>query len=98
MAEEIFMDLPEVRKMGTDFGEMADKLNTVSKTMEKTIQVLKASSFMGMFGNYAMANYLERIQPIIEGSAKKFGELGSDLSKSADAYERGDAAGATKFH
>jgi uncharacterized protein YukE len=98
MAEEIYMDVPAVRNIASRFGEMGEHLQSVSKALEMAIATLKASAFVGMFGNQAYANYLEQVQPVIKASATKCAEMSSDLAKSVEAYERGDAAGATKFH
>ena len=98
MAEEIFMDVPAVKEMAKKFGDMSEKLQTVSKGMEHTLTVLKASAFVGLFGNFALANYLEQIKPVVDGFADKCSQMSDDVLKSAEAYERGDAAGAAKFH
>jgi uncharacterized protein YukE len=98
MTEEIFMDVPAVRNVATRFGEMGETLQGVNKAMEAAIAMLKASAFVGLFGNYAYAQYLEQLQPIVEDYANKCVEMSGDLQASAEAYERGDAAGATKFH
>jgi uncharacterized protein YukE len=98
MTEEIFMDVPAVRNVATRFGEMGETLQGVNKAMEAAIAMLKASAFVGLFGNYAYAQYLEQLQPIVEDYANRCVEMSGDLQASAEAYERGDAAGATKFH
>jgi len=98
MTEEIFMDVPAVRNVATRFGEMGETLQGVNKAMEAAIAMLKASAFVGLFGSYAYAQYLEQLQPIVEDYANKCVEMSGDLQASAEAYERGDTAGATKFH
>ena len=98
MAEEIFMDVPAVRNVASRFGEMGETLQGVNQAMEAAITMLKASAFVSMFSTYAYAQYLEQLQPIVEDYANKCAEMSGDLQASAEAYERGDAAGATKFH
>lgn len=98
MADEIFMDVLRVKGMATQFNEMNDRLEQTSQTIQAAITLLKASAFIGMIGNQALASYLEQLKPQIDNYAKKCGEISKDLTKSAEAYERGDAAGATRFH
>lgn len=98
MAEEIYMDVPAVKNIAQRFNDMGQHLAKASKGMQSTIAFLKGTAFIGMFGNYAMATYLEQIQPVIEQFSNKCAEMSSDLMKSAEAYERGDAAGATRFY
>jgi uncharacterized protein YukE len=98
MADEIFMDVLRVKGMATQFNEMNDRLKQTSQVMQAAITLLKASAFIGMVGNQALASYLEQLKPQIDNYATKCGELSGDLSKSAEAYEHGDAAGATRFH
>ena len=98
MAEEIFMDVPAVREIGKKFGDMGDNLKTVSQGIEVIVTTLKASAFIGNFGGAVYANYMDNIKTMIDGFAENCTAMGGDLSASADAYERGDAAGATKFH
>lgn len=98
MADEIFMDVPAVRDMSKKFGDMGDNLKTVSQTLENMMNILKASAFIGNFGGAALASYMENIKPSIDQFAESCTTMADDLTSSADAYERGDAAGATKFH
>lgn len=98
MADEIFMDVPAVKKMADKFGDMEDKLKQTSKTLQAAIQMLRASAFVGLVGNAAALSYLEQLKPQIDKYAEKCGEMTDDLKKSAEAYERGDAQGAARFH
>jgi hypothetical protein len=41
---------------------------------------------------------LQTIKPQIDNLAKKCTELSKDLTAAIDAYERGDAQGATRFY
>lgn len=98
MAEEIFMDVTAVRGIARSFDTMGDVLQTASRAMQTAITVLKTTAFIGLVGGYAVAHYMEQVQPRVEETAQKCDELGQDLRASADAYERGDAIGATRFH
>jgi WXG100 family type VII secretion target len=98
MAEEIFMDVAAVKKMAGQFEQMNDKLQQTSKALQAAITMLKASAFIGMAGNAAYAAYLEKIKPQIDQYAHKCSEMSSDLTQSAEAYQRGDQQGAARFH
>jgi hypothetical protein len=62
------------------------------------IMTLKTTAFIGLVGGAAVAQFLEMIKPHIENLAEKCEEISGDLDKSVDAYERGDALGATRFY
>jgi hypothetical protein len=96
--DEVYMDIPVVRNMAKAFGAISDVLNTVCKVLEALIMTLKTTAFIGLVGGAAVANFLEMIKPHIEELAEKCAELNKDLDASVDAYERGDALGATRFY
>ncbi|MBV7336101.1 hypothetical protein KFU94_49275 [Chloroflexi bacterium TSY] len=95
---EVYMDVPAVRDMAKAFGAISDVLKTVCKVLEALILTLKTTAFIGLVGGYAVANFMEMIKPHIEELAEKCEELNTDLDASVDAYERGDALGATRFY
>lgn len=98
MTEEVYMEVPAVRKIAKTFDDISDVLKTVIKILEVVVTILKASAFFGAVGNLAVARFLEMIKPYIQQVADKCAELCKDVGASADAYERGDAQGATRFH
>lgn len=95
---EIFMDVTAVKGMSSRFGEMGENLNRVSSGIEATLTVLKTTAFIGNFGSFVVQNYLENLKKAIDNFAAKCEEMAGDLQNSAEAYERGDAAGAARFH
>jgi hypothetical protein len=97
MSEEVFMDVPAVRGIARNFGQMADVLRAVSRSLETAIATLKATAFVGLVGGYAVAAFLEGIQPVIDRYADRCNEMDNDLNASATAYQNGDAQGATRF-
>jgi hypothetical protein len=98
MADEVYMDIPAVRDMAKGFGNIGDVLDAVAKVLEGLLMVLKATAFIGLVGGYALIHFIEMVKPHIEEMAEKCQELMGDLNKSVDAYERGDALGATRFY
>lgn len=96
--DEVYMDVPAVRNIAKTFGTINDVLTTVVKVLEALITTLKATAFIGLVGGYAIAQFMEMIKPHIEEMAEKCEELNQDLGASVDAFERGDALGATKFY
>ena len=98
MADEIFMDVPAVKEIANKFGGVGDQLKTTSNAIQAAILMLKASAFVGLVGSQAVVAYLENLKPQIDNYAAACSEMRTDLTASAEAYERGDAAGATRFH
>jgi hypothetical protein len=95
---EIYMEVPAVRSMAKKFGDIGQVLSNVNKVLETLSTTLKAVAFIGFVGTAVVAQYIDTIKPYIKQMADKCIELGKDLSTSVDAYERGDATGATRFH
>lgn len=98
MEAEVYMDIPKVRKIAKTFDQISDVLKTICKILEVVVTILKASAFFGAVGNLAAARFLEQIKPHIEKMAEQCAELCKDVGASVDAYERGDALGAARFH
>ncbi|MEZ4864325.1 MAG: type VII secretion target [Caldilineaceae bacterium] len=94
----VYMEVPAVRGMAKNFQTISDVLKAVSKALEAIANALKATAFIGLVGGYAVIHFIEVIKPQIDEMVEKTAELSKDLSAAADAYERGDALGATKFH
>ena len=98
MADEVYMDIPAVRGIAKTFNEISELLNNVAKVLEALLRILQATAFIGLVGGLALAHFIEMIKPHIERMAQKCAELSKDVSDSVDAYERGDALGATRFY
>ena len=97
MASEVYMDIPAVRGIAKVCSDVGETLNTVNKTLETLVHVIRNTAFMGLVGGFAVAQFIETIRPFIEQTAQKCLELNKDLGASVDAYERGDQQGATRF-
>ena len=96
--QEVYMEIPAVRRIAKRFATIADILKAVAKALQILSNVLKATAFIGLVGGYAVAAFIDRIRPVIQRLARKCDELCSDLLKSVVAYQRGDAQGATRFY
>jgi hypothetical protein len=98
MADEVYMDIPAVRNMAKTFGSIGEVLDAVNKVLEGLLMILRVTAFIGLVGGFALMHFIEMVKPHIEEMAEKCQELMGDLNKSVEAYERGDALGATRFY
>lgn len=96
--DEVFMNVPEVRAIAKNFDVISDVLNMVGKTLEMLSNKLKSTAFIGLVGGTVVIKFLDTIKPFIDNTSKKCAEMSKDVNDSVDAYERGDALGAAKFH
>ncbi len=95
---EVYMNVPAVRQMAKNFQTISEVLTTVNKVLEAMLMILKTTAFVGLVGGAAVAGYIEMIKPYVEQWIQQTQELSRDLNASVDAYERGDAQGATRFY
>jgi uncharacterized protein YukE len=98
MASEVYMNVPAVRKMARNFSAISRVLKNVSKTLQNLSNILKSTAFVGLVGGMAVQSYINRYKPRLDQLARDSQEISKDLKDAADAYERGDAAGALRFH
>jgi hypothetical protein len=92
------MDIPAVRNTAQTLGTIGATLDTVAKVLEALSTTLKVTAFIGLVGGAALAQLIDTIRPHIEQISEKCKELDKDVRASVDAYERGDARGATRFY
>ena len=97
-SQGVYMDTDAVRAIAKKFQELGELLENVSSKLEMLMNRLKMTAFMGLVGGYAVIAFIQTIKPQIDRMAQKCEELHGDLNQSVDAYERGDAEGATRFH
>ncbi len=98
MAGEVYMDVPKVMQMGKRFEQIGDVVKAVGSALQAMITVLKATAFVGLFGNIVMAQFLEQLKPQVDKLAEQCTEIGGDLAASARAYQNGDTQGSTRFY
>jgi hypothetical protein len=94
---EVSMDYAVVESMAEGFRGAADTLNTVNSALETAAAILRASAFVGMVGNLALAQYLENIQPNVARLAVTCDELNSDLLGAVASLRDGDLSGSLRF-
>ncbi len=98
MADKVYMNVPAVRGIAKNFKQIGDTLDNVTRVMEALVNILRGTAFVGLVGGLALAQYIDSIKPHIQQMGRKCQELFGDLNRSVDAYERGDALGATRFY
>lgn len=97
MAQEVYMDIPQVQKMADSFGKFGQTLKTVAKGLETAITILKTTAFFGMIGNLAVATWLQRIKPKVEKLSEDMFELQRDIKSAINHYQTGDTSGSSRF-
>jgi len=97
MADEVYMDIPQVQKMAESFGNFGEILRGVAKALEVAIMVLRTTAFVGLVGGFAVERYLSMIKPRVENLAKKMDELNGDLTGAINHYQTGDESGSRRF-
>ena len=97
MAEEVYMDVPQVQKMAESFGNFGEILEAVSKALQAVIMVLRVTAFVGMVGGIAVERWLSQIKPRVDRMAKKMHELKGDLQGAINHYQTGDESGSARF-
>ncbi len=99
MAEEVFMQIPTLRGYVKQFSMFGNLLNGISKMLDWCIMTLRATAFIGLVGGAAAAQYIDMInRQNVKPLAQNCAAMARELGKSIDAYERGDAQGATLFY
>lgn len=96
--KEVYMKTDVVRGMAKNFKQIGQFLKGVAKTLEVLNTTLKATAFVGLVGGYALINVINKIKPYIEQISEKCANMGKELESSVNAYENGDALGATRFY
>jgi uncharacterized protein YukE len=96
--DEVYMDVPAVTEMAQRLQTISDTLQQVYNALEAAVTTLKFMAFMGMVGAAAAADYFDNFKPPLEKKIEEFAELSRDVTASIQAYERGDAAGELRFH
>ncbi len=94
---EVSMDYDVVEAMADGFNNAAEVLEGVSNALEVAISILKATAFLGLIGNAALAAYLENIKPNVDRLAATCDELHFDLLGAIASLRDGDLSGSQRF-
>ena len=97
MADEVFMDVPQVQKIGKDFSTFGDVLDGVSKALEVLAMVLKMTAWISFGSTAALAAYIDAIEPNFKTAADKMRTLSGDIDSAVNAYVNGDLSGSKHF-
>jgi hypothetical protein len=97
MAEEVFMDIPQVERMSKSFKTFGDVLDGVAKTLRTLSIALKAAAWISLGGTAAAAAFVDRIIPNVQRAAAKMKELSGDITSAIKAYRDGDLSGSKRF-
>ncbi len=97
MADEVYMDIPAVEKMGNDFKNFGEILNAVAKALEAISFVLKATAWVSFGSTAALSAFVDRIKPNVQRAANKMIELSGDIQSAIRAYRDGDYSGSRRF-
>jgi len=97
MAQEVYMDIPQVQKMAQTFGSFGDILHGVSQALQAAITILQVTAFIGLVGGTAVEAYLNMIKPRVDQLSNKMHELQGDITGAISNYETGDQSGSARF-
>ena len=97
MAQEVFMDIPQVEKMSKSFESFGDTLDVVAKTLEALSMLLKATAWLSLGSTAALSTFIDRILPNIKRAAAKMKEVAGDIMSAIRAYRDGDLSGSRRF-
>jgi hypothetical protein len=94
----VYMNVPAVRAVAKRAQEVSETLARVVSVLNSLSNLLRTTAFIGLVGGAAVAQFIDLIKPHLERVSNDCAELSKDLDASVDAYERGDALGAARFH
>jgi hypothetical protein len=97
MAEEVYMDIPQVERMSKSFETFGDVLDGVAKTLRAVSIALKAVALVSLGGTAAASAFIDRIIPNVQRSSEKMKELSGDIKSAIKAYRDGDMSGSKRF-
>jgi type II secretory pathway component PulF len=97
MAAEVYMNIPEVQRLATNFNQFHQILDTVAKTLEALSTALKVTAWLSFGATAAAAFFIDRIKPNVKNLSKKMEELHGDINGAILAYRDGDKSGSDRF-
>lgn len=97
MADEVYMDIPQVQEMVKSFQTFGDVLDGIAKALEALALALHGMAWISFGATEALAKYLDSIKPNFDKAAAKMRELSSDITGAIKAYAEGDRSGSQRF-
>ncbi len=97
MATEVYMDIPQVQKLVTNFKNFATILKNVNKVLEALSISLKITAWFSFGATAAAAAFIDRIKPNVKKMADKMDELSGDVKSAIEKYVTGDTEGSNRF-
>jgi hypothetical protein len=91
---DILMNYDKVEDMANKLGTAGDVINILDMVLTAISYLLIATGFGAAIGQNYLSNYKSKVKEL----ADKCQELDGDLKESVQAYQRGDAMGATRFY
>jgi hypothetical protein len=97
MADEVFMDIPQVEKMSKDFQTFGDTIDGVGKALEAMSMLMKATAWISLGATEAVAQFIDRILPNVKRAAESMRLISGDITSAIHAYRDGDYTGSRHF-
>jgi hypothetical protein len=97
MAEEVFMDIPQVEKMSSDFKAFGDVLDGVGKALQAISLFMKATAWISFGATEAVAQFIDQILPNVKRAGESMRILSQDITSAVHAYRDGDYSGSRHF-
>lgn len=97
MAEEVYMDIPQVEKISKDFQTFGDVLDAVGKALEALSMLMKATAWISLGATEAVAQFIDHIRPNVKNAADAMKVLSADVTSAIRAYRDGDYSGSRHF-
>ena len=97
MANEVFMNIPEVETLSAQFKSYSEILKVCARMLEAASNTLKFTAWMSLGAGAAAAAFIDRIKPNFDRAAEKMEELSEDLLSAIRMYRDGDTDGSRRF-
>ena len=91
------MDYDVIQAVSKGFSQVSDALKKIGKALQIAVQILRATAFLSMGINEALARWLEGIQKAVENLAKVCTEFSGDLARAINDHKKGDVKGRGYF-
>jgi hypothetical protein len=97
MAEEVFMNVPEVQDVQRKFQGIADVTQQISNILRIAADILRATAFFGMVGNMILAWYTDQIRNIVDQLHQMSITIADGVGGAVKSYAEGDNSGSQLF-